>query len=568
MSLVRVLVLACACAFLCARAPRAAQRDAERVELRVSEARPGGVVVVDRGAADGLRAGDLVLFHPRDGRLLGGNVLETAERSAVVELHDRSLVLEPGTRAEVLVPRERLAPPPPAEEPPAPLPEQGGGDAAAAEPPQETIAWTNRDEEFRPGDPLLARMRPVRPEERDPLLTARLHVGGSATYTTLDDRSDSFLRAGADVRVENPFGRGGTLHVDLEGNLRTTDLPDQDDEAFTKLRFDRASYADGGTRYEPLRWEAGRFLQRGMVEFGLLDGVEWGWRRRNGDSYGFSLGFLPEPGPDLSTGDDFQVAGYYEWLLDPDRNFTLAGGYQKTLHHGDADRDLLVARMRYAPPQGWNAFATLWVDYYGSTDPVKGTSLDLTQALVVLGRAWSDGAATSLTFTHQKIPEIDRDEFQLLDDGELDDNRDDRLSLSGWVLSGGHRLHSAVGVWSDENEEGGDARLGLDLAGALGEGSHLDLTGFVVAGAFSRSFGGELTWGLPVEGGSWRVYYQFAHHTIEEFENDADDVLQHRLSVGRELRDFWGWRASLQVEGRVFDDEGSATLGFYLQRAY
>ena len=37
-----------------------------------------------------------------------------------------------------------------------------------------------------------------------------------------------------------------------------------------------------------MRWEAGRFLQNGMPEFGVIDGGEWSSRRKNGDRYGIS----------------------------------------------------------------------------------------------------------------------------------------------------------------------------------------------------------------------------------------------------------------------------------------
>ena len=535
----------------------------ERVELRVTELRPAGIVVVDRGAAEGLKKGDLVLFHPRAGKTEAGNVLSTEARSALVELHDRGLVLALGTRGEVMVPVSRLAPEPPppaatgAEQPAAPR----------AEPTQE-IRWQNQDEDHTPDQPLLAQMRPVRPEERDPVLTGRVYVSGDGTLTSEDDRSDAFLRAGGSFEAENLFGRGGALLLDAEVNYRVTNLPDEDDESFSKLRLDRASYVEGGTRYDPLRWEAGRFLQYGIVELGVLDGVEVGWRRKNGDAFGFSLGFMPEPDADFSTGEDFQLAAYYHWALDQEDHLSLDGAFQKTLHDGDSDRDLLITRLRYAPPDAWNVYATAWVDYYGSSDRVKGQGIELTQALVLASRRWEDGSAANVSFTHQRIPELERDEFQLLDDDELENNRDDRLSFYGWWMVGEQRMHGELGAWSDEEEEGGDATFGVDFAELLLERSHLDLTGFGALGEFSRVVGGQLTFGQYLPDGRWDLFYEFSHHNVDDFPNDSDDILQHRLRAGRDWNALAGWNVSLYTEGRLYDDEGSLSIGFYLQRGY
>lgn len=550
----------------------------ERIELRVTGLRPAGLVAVDRGEDDGLAVGDLVLFHPRAGGTAAGNVVRLEPRSALVEMHDRELALALGTKGEVEVPRSRLAAPepePPQAEPVAPDPgaaaapaDQEGGQAPAVETPEPgSQARGGGLEPYTDDTPLLTRMRPVRPEERAVQFTGRVTLSGDATYTTFGDRSDSFLRAGGDLAYDNPFGRGGSLHVDAEANLRTTNVPDANDENYAKLRLDRFSYASGGTRFQPLRWEAGRFLQHGMVEFGVLDGVEWSWRRRNGNGFGVSVGLMPEPTPDFSTGDDLQVATWYRWILDHETHLSVDAGYQKTWHNGSADRDLLVTRLQYAPADAWNLFATTWVDYYGSTDRVKGTSLSLTQALVLASRRW-EGSGVNVSFTHQRFPEIERKEFATVEDDQLADDHDDRLSLAGWRMSGPHRLHGELGGWVDEEDGGGDCELGVDFEELFAERSHTDFTGFVSYGEFSHGFGGQATFGRWLDDGRWDLFYEFSWNTIVGFADDADDVLQHRLRFSRDLRDFAGWSVDLHAEGRIFDDEGSITLGFYLQRRY
>jgi len=90
--------------------PVAAQESAEtqKLELRVVDGQAGRATL-DRGRVDGLRAGDRIVLHPRDGLPIEGHVLEVSERSASVEFDDPARTAEPGTRGEAWVPRERLA---------------------------------------------------------------------------------------------------------------------------------------------------------------------------------------------------------------------------------------------------------------------------------------------------------------------------------------------------------------------------------------------------------------------------------------------------------------------------
>ena len=399
-------------------------------------------------------------------------------------------------------------------------------------------------------------------------LSGRIYVSADGTYTSLRHRSDAFLRTGADLLYENPFGRGGGLHFDGELNYRRTDVPDRGDEHFAKLRLDRLSYRDGGTRFEPARWEAGRFLQRGLPELGVLDGGEWSWRRKSGDDYGFSAGFMPEPDADFSTGRDFQIAGFYRWIVDPGKRFALGGGYQKTFHDGSADRDLVVAKLEYAPTNAWNLHATTWIDYYGSSDRVKGTSLDLTQAFVLLSRRWNDGSGMNWTYTHQSFPEIERHEFRPVEDAQLADDHDDRLALSGWRMSGENRLHGRVGGWVDEEDAGLDADLGVDFSELLVDRGRTDVTGFVAAGEFSNTWGGQISFGRALDDGRWDVFYELSFNNNVGFDDTVDDILQHRFRASRDIRELFGWSLSLNAEVRTFDDEGSASVGLYMQRSF
>jgi hypothetical protein len=518
------------------------------------------MVVVDRGTRDGLALGDVVEFHPRGGRTYRGTVTDVRERSATVELHEDGFLPEPGTRGEVQVPASRLAP----EETPTPETPPETPPAGADRP-----AWENADEGWRSDMPLLARVRGVTPEDRTPSMRGRVYVTADQIFATDDDRSDTYARVGGEMVYENPFGRGGTLHVDGEVDYQILHLPDDDDESGARLRLDRLSYAWGGSRYDEEGWEAGRFLQRGMPEFGVLDGVEWGQRLANGDRWGASLGYLPEPDPEMATAEDLQAAAYYHWVSDLTERFSLAAGYQKTLHNGDSDRDLLVTKARWAPERGWNAFGTAWIDFYGSGDDVKSAGVEVTQAIASVGHRWDSGNGIDLTYRRQLFPEIEREEFPFVDANELEDGHHDRLALDGWRwLSRRSRLHGGVGAWIDEDDSGGDAEIGMDVANLLLDASRTDITLFGQAGEFTTVLGARTATSRASADRHWSIFYELAHHHNQGFGNDRDDILQHRLRGTRDFGLVHGWRVSCYVETMIWDDEGALMLGAYVQKDF
>jgi hypothetical protein len=339
--------------------PAAAQESVEfhRVELRVVSARPGSATI-DRGTQDGLARGDRITFRPREGNAFYGTIRRIEERGALVDLDDPSIVPPAGTRGEVQVPRSRLDVALP------PTPEPAVPPAGAPEHPP----WEERQDDWTQDQPLLARVRPLRPSERPRTIHGRIYSIADFTKSSEDDRTDGFYRLGSEVTIENQTGRGDRIHFEGELNYRHTDVPDNDDDSSGYLRLDRASYAVGGNRFQPSRFEVGRFLQDNLPEFGLVDGAEWARRLDNGDRIGFSAGFMPEPDPEQESVQDFQMAASYRWIHDASEQLTATVGFQKTLHDADADRDLLVAKLAYLPRSGITFTSTAWVDYYTSGD--------------------------------------------------------------------------------------------------------------------------------------------------------------------------------------------------------
>lgn len=553
----------------CLAVPAGAQDEGvASVALRVTARRPGARVMVDRGAQDGLLEGDVVVFQPRTGRPVTGHVLRLEERAALVLLAE-TIDLPPGTRGDARVPLARLGPLPPPEavaDEPQELPAQP---VEPIEPAPDHPAWENGDEEWSPDLPLLARVRVLRPEDRESRVTGFTYLSADQILTTESDRSDGFYRFGTDLLYENPFGRGGELSFDAELNYRYTDVPDQGDEDEVHLRLDRLSYAWGGTRWSSQRWEAGRFLHHVMPELGVVDGAEWSQRFDDGDRVGASVGYLPEPNQDYETGKDFQLSVFYEWVADRSETLTAAGAYQKSWHNGAADRDLFVGRVQYLPAEGWHVNATTWIDVYTSGDDAKGSGVELTQAVASVGKRWESGDGLNLTYNRILFPEIDRFEFTPVGANQLADDHNDRLALSGWTWIGEEeRLHGVIAGWTDEDDSGGDGEMGLEVFDLFADGVSADVTVFGTLGRFESAVGARLTFTRAVDLGSWDLMYEIANHDQQGFDDTNDDILQHRLRGSCDLNSLSGWGLSLYAEGVTWEDETGLLAGFYLRKSF
>lgn len=577
-----IAIATAALAVVSPAAPWAATQENEDVTARVTNTVAGTGIVIDRGTRDGLEIGDRVEFNQRGGSAQFGTVIELEGRNAIVRPEDPAFNPQPGVRATVSIPVARFDEP---SDPvvPAPVPDENtGGNAGDAPPPgagevpaRPPAEWTNKDEDWNFDMPLLAEVKAVKPERRPMSLSGRGYLNWNRIIDSEQGRGDSFLRAGGAVFAENLFGHGGTLHFDAEWNARMANVPDDDDESDRTLRLDRLSYTYGGHRHDWTSIRAGRFLHDGMPEFGVLDGASWSQRRENGDSYGASVGFLPEPDKDQQSFEDFQMSGWYRWVADERERLSVTSGFQKTWHNGTRDRDLIVSRLQYAPDKGWNVFSTVWLDLYGVGDNVKDSGPALTYMILDASRELGKKSGIDVEYRHQEYPELRRNEYAPVGLTQLADARVDRLGATAWRWitpkdndKTGLRGYARAGGWSDEEDQGSDGELGLEFHDVMRRGDRLDLAGFVSNGKFSKLLGGRVRVGRYGPKRSWSLQYEIRLNDIIGFNNDNDDLIQHRARGSYEFYRASGLSASLSAEVQLQDREDQVFLGFFLQRAF
>lgn len=549
------------------------------IDLRVTHVRAGGVVVVDRGERDGVELRDRVVLHPRGAASVAGVVTLVEERSAEVRLGDSRAVTPLGCRgiAHVSAPVVVSV----VEPEPAPLPlsvvdpvsaSDGVGNAPENEGADGQTSsrspWSNPDADYDPSLPLLTRIDSIPPEDRTPLVSGRLYTIANFRATN-DDRSDAFARFGSDLHYENPFGNGGELVFEGETNYRHTEVTDQVDESTTRARIDRLSYAWGGTRFAPHRHELGRFLHHSVPELGVLDGYEWSRRLAGGGRVGASGGYLPEPTPTMTTGRDLCASLFYQWAADQREELTATAAYQKSWHDGAADRDLVLGKLDYWPADAWDFHGTAWVDWYTSGDANKGAGPELTRLVASTGRTWSGGDGLNLAFTHDRFPETERDELNMLLSQQLADDHDERLSLSAWTwLREDRRLNGRAGVWGDQEDSGGDLELGLEQHELGHEDGRGSAALFAVSGKFSTVYGARLAYGMQGVTSRWDLSYEFALSDQVGFSAANDEIEQHRILASHDYQSDSGWSVSLHAGASLWTQESALTIGLYLQRSF
>lgn len=560
-------------AFVAALANAQGAQEFERVDLRVVSTADGGTVVVDRGRREGIAKSDIVFFYPRGGGSYRGVVISVDDRSAVVEMQQREVVPRPGTRGRVRVPKSRFklspAKPKPKPQPdPTPRPrdaEPGPQPERPRAPDPDRSRWQNKDEDWQAGMPLL-QMKPVRPKDRGMQMSGRVYSFGSLAWDDSQDFNSSFFRLGTEFEVQNPFNQGGGIHFDAEFDNRV----EQNEQRGVDLLVRRASYYGGGTRFDELGFEVGRFLHNAMPEFGVVDGIEVGFRTREGQRFGGSIGFLPELDDDFDTGQDLQFSAYYRWVADNSERFMVAGGFQKSFHNGKTDRDLLVIKSHYIPLEaGWNLYGTAWIDFYYGRDDEKGSGPELTQAFLSANRTLDNGDSLEFYYRRIRFPEILRNEFRPLQPGEVADNRYDRVGvLAETDWSEATRLFADLSGYDDEEDTGGALELGGEVRDLLASGSMSRFTVFGALAEETNTIGGRLLHSRPTDTGQWDVFYEVANHRLQGFPSDRDDLIQHRLRGSRSIHTDSGWSVELWAEGHLFDEELAFVMGFHVQRSF
>ena len=334
----------------------------------------------------------------------------------------------------------------------------------------------------------------------------------------------------------------------------------------SKLRVDRLSYAVGGDRRRPTRWEIGRFLHEQMPEFGVLDGVAWDLRLPSGDHFGASAGFLTDWNDSLSTGKNTGVHAWYRYVADDDGTLTSAFGVQKSWYEGKSDRDLLVWTGDWRPFDSTFLHASTWIDLYSGNDTKTGA--EVTQALLTATHRFESGNGMTFTATHYAWPDLLRNDLFEATETDVLDGEVTRFSLRGWrKLTAKLRLDGSASHFTDQDDSGGTYELGLTARDLLWDRGSVSAHVYDVDGKYSSGLGVRGSATRRFDAGTLRV-----HLDANDYDGGAlggsGSLASQRARIGWDMDVFGEWSLSLNAEKRFGDQQDSSTLGFYLSRRF
>jgi hypothetical protein len=534
----------------------------------------GASVYLDVGREAGVLADDRVLLLPSSGARVDATIRDVSKSTSRAEFAPGSAGVAVGTRAEVLVPKERLKPasppsPGPTPEAPAPAPST----AAPLHPP-----WTHPPEEWSRDVPLLAPQFDPSGNDTTPgartdlptIFTGRVYA--QSTVSEDRERGDSrYLSAstGAELHLENPLGRAGALDARMDffrDSFRVAGSPDETNSTFAVRQL---SYVDGGTPEVPTRWEVGRFLQHEFPELGTVDGVDWSYRMKSGSRIGVNAGGFPEPDLETSENGDAQATLYYRWVADSTERFSLGAAYQDTLHDGKQDRNLFLGTVDYSTGAIFSVHSALWLDYYGSEDTLKSQGVELTECQAQAAWRFERDGGFGVSALHRKVPEMLRDEFATDSADFVKDSRYDRVGLSGWKSLGEHgRTFGNADLWQDQDDAGARGELGLAWRELVFRHGEIGLSAFTVDGSFSSGEGMRVFANQSLGRVFWTLGYEFTNYDQKDFFGSQSTLAHNALTGTIDIDLGKRWNLSLFGDDRFGDQLDSYSLGFLLQRRF
>ena len=533
----------------------------------------GASIYLDVGREAGVLADDRVVLLPSGAAKIDAVVRDVSKSTSRVEIAPGFPSVAVGTRAEVLVPKERskpsslpvAAPAVPAQAQPAP---------SSPTPAPEHPPWTHPPEEWSQDVPLLAPQLSSgidatsgAPTDLQKTIAGRFWIQSNLSVDR--ERGDArYLSssAGTELHMENPLGRPGALDAQLgffRNAFRTPGFPEATDST---LAVQRLSYVDGGTPEVPTRWEFGRFLQHEFPELGTVDGVDWSYRTKSGSRIGANVGGFPEPSLEMSENGDAQATLYYRWVADASQRFSLGAAYQDTLHDGKQDRNLLLGTVDYATGSVFSVHSAVWLDYYGSEDTLKSQGVELTEFQAQAAWRFERDGGLGLSASHRKVPEMLRDEFATTSPEFVKDSRYDRVGLSGWKSLGEHgRTFGNADLWQDQVDSGARGELGIAWRELVFRHGEVGLSAFTVDGSFSSGEGARIFASQALGRVFWTLGYEFTNYDQKDFFG-SQSTLAHNAVTGTIDIDLGRlWNLSLFGDDRFGDALDSYSLGFLLQ---
>jgi hypothetical protein len=519
----------------------------------------GESLFINVGRDNGVRIGDIVQFNLNNGERCQLTVDTLSASNARCLLTQQDNMLSTGTKGIVFIS--------PAAAPAADPSPAGFGERltpllpAEAEPPRLPSDWTCPPEQWDLEQPLLAPPRAIAPAEREPRYHGRIFSQYLHTWNwQFVDNQYSLARIGTDFWIDNAFRRGNGIHFRGDVDWRGTDVFDGHSDLDTIGRIDLLSCYGGGGPDRPLRFEVGRFLPCDFPEFGFLDGADFSWQATEQNRFGFGVGTLPEPFAALPSGNDLQGSVSWNFCPGPEERFLFGIGYQKTWHDGVPDRDLIVTRADIRPNDRFNAYATLWMDYYGKADSLKPGGLEITEAIYNQHLFLTPRLGLGSYYTQIRWPQLLRREIDPIFDLQIIRNRRRNYGGHAWFdLSPRLRLNARLDLWENEDSFGGTTwETEMVLRQLWGAPLDLACAFLTTDGLYSSGPGGRISLSGYFPRGLASLTYTVGDYRLTE---ESDQLISQAVIATLDFYNSAGRSFSVYGDYRFGEAQDAASLG-------
>jgi hypothetical protein len=535
-----------------AAAVQAQSDETVSVAVQVTDS-SGESIFLDKGRDAGIDVGQRVLLYSRTHGILTGTIRGVSRNSSNCTLDAGVLAVEFGTRAEVLVPKRSL------------LTETPGPENRPSRP--EHPPWSTSPPDWNNDSPLLLPAFSRSASERPSEVTGYTFLRGSYSNNQFGTNNQYVQgEAGLDATLLNSIPWGGVLRLRAEYMYQADMLSNAPSTHENDARVDWFSCVWGDLRKSSLRAEVGRFLQHEFSELGVIDGGEC--TTKIGDSWhvGASLGAMPDYRHGLYLTGDYQGAAFGKFVSGTREEFSLGVAYQKTLHDGVWDRDLIVAVAEYVPSSSFSARASVWMDYYTAHELVKPPGIELTEAHAYASYRFDVDNNLGVFFTRSRQPDTLRNE--LLPPGQTPTPQVAELLLENLSLYYGayswHRLSqrmtldTRVNLWSDQTQQSGvSGEVHVAFQDVLFDKGELGFSAFYTDGIYSKGPGARVTVShlfAPVSVLGWyeAAWYENTMTLVAALQNSI------HLSVDAAASETWTF--SLSADYRFGYQQASATF--------
>ncbi len=522
----------------------------ETTTLNVSvTAVSGRSVFLDKGRNAGLAIGQRVFFYAPGEVRLEGFIKGVTSDNARVDFSPNDTLPPVGTKGEVDVP----------------LPEPEEEVVETTKPLVDHTPWERQLEVRSEDTPLLAPAFGQRPEDRP--IEYRGRVFGQLQLTRDSgggrDNENYYSRVGTRMEIINPFKKAGRILFAGQGDYRASDSAGNGTESDTQFRTDRLSYAIGGQEHSPYRLEVGRFYSIVLPELGLMDGLEGMVRLENGWQVGMGTGFLPLPFPDRETGEDVAVNLFATYQSDGPKALAATMAYQKSWHHGNADRDVVVGRLNLKPTDKLWLYGTMKADFYSSEDSIKGQGVELTEFWGQARYVPDSKKGASVSVSHFAWPELKRRLYKSLPVTLVKDGRTDRVSLSGWYRPKPKlRVSGRVNVWEDNVNSGHGGEVNANWRDLWRDNSSLFTSLYYTSASQNNGTGFRINARQQINDVGGFLGYELFLFRNSALSTGSTRSTRHTLRSGLD----WtkgDWSYNLTGDYFFGDDENSLSVGLY-----